>query len=288
VLPDRVALESWGDHVSDTNVPTIGLSQPVVSPLSADTRQIGDTFLDLGHRLGLKDMPSSTFYDLLRERWRVFLDKQPHEEAPDWFEKTWVSHLQQGGWWHEPSRTRYPLSFTPSLRYESAVLSGDEKEFPFILYPYPSMTIGHGEGANRPWLQELPDTMTSVVWGSWVEMNPKTAQELGIHQGDLVRVTSLVGSLEAPAVLYPGIRPDMVAMPMGQGHSSYGRYARGRGVNPLSLLSPALDTVTGTVASGATRVRIDRTGAKGRLVTLEQPAMEQNDLITISKRGKKS
>ncbi len=285
VLPDRAVLESWGDHVAETRGPTIGLSQPVVRPLYDDIRQVGDTILDLGRRLGLKAMYSSTFYDLLRERWRAFLDKKSHEDAPDWFEKTWVSHLQQGGWWHEPSRTPYPLVFKPSHHYEPAILFGDEREFPFILYPYPSMTIGHGEGANRPWLQELPDTMTSVVWGSWVEVNPKTAQELGIHQGDLVRVTSPVGSLEAPAVLYPGIRPDVVAMPLGQGHSSYGRYARGRGVNPLTLLSPALDTVTGTVASGATRVRIERTGAIGRLVTLEHPAMEQQDLITISKRN---
>jgi anaerobic selenocysteine-containing dehydrogenase len=146
------------------------------------------------------------------------------------------------------------------------------------------MTIGHGEGANRPWLQELPDTMTSVVWGSWLEVNPMTAQELGIQQGDLVRVTSPVGSLDTPAVLYPGIRPDVVAMPLGQGHSGYGRYARGRGVNPLTLLLPALDSVTGIVASGATRVRIERTGIKGRLVTVEHPAMEQSDLITIKRR----
>ncbi len=284
VLPDRAMLESWGDHVVGSGDPTIGLSQPVVMPLYTDTRQVGDAFLDLGRRLGLEAIHSSTFYDLLREQWQIFLDKKPHEKAPDWFEQAWVSHLQQGGWWHESIRTPYPLSFKPSHHYEPAILSGDEREFPFILYPYPSMTIGHGEGANRPWLQELPDTMTTVVWGSWVEVNPKTAQELGIHQGELVRITSPVGSIEAPAVLYPGIRPDVVAMPLGQGHSSYGRYARGRGVNPLTLLSPALDTVTGTIASGSTRVRIERTGTRGRLVTLERPAMEQSDLITIGRR----
>jgi anaerobic selenocysteine-containing dehydrogenase len=284
VLPDRAMLESWDDHVADTGGPTIGLSQPVVRPLYADTRQVGDTLLDLGRRLGLDVVHASTFYDLLRERWRGFLDKTSHDDAPDWFEKAWVSHLQQGGWWHEPGRTPHPLAFKPAHRYEPAVLSGDEQSFPFILYPYPSMTIGHGEGANRPWLQELPDTMTSVVWGSWLEVNPMTAQELGIQQGDLVRVTSPVGSLDTPAVLYPGIRPDVVAMPLGQGHSGYGRYARGRGVNPLTLLLPALDSVTGIVASGATRVRIERTGIKGRLVTVEHPAMEQSDLITIKRR----
>ncbi len=53
---------------------------------------------------------------------------------------------------------------------------------------------------------------------------------------------------------------------------------------PIELLAPALDGVTGTLAIGATRVRVEPSGAKGRLVTLEQPAMEQSELITISRR----
>ncbi len=280
ILPDRAPLESWGDHAIDTPVTMVGLSQPVVMPLY-ETRQVGDTLLDLGRQLGIEGFHWPTFYDLLRERWRVFLADKPHEDAPDWFDKAWVAHLQQGGWWQGPSKRLTPMPFQSSHRYEPAVFTGGEAEFPFFFYPYPSMTIGHGDGANRPWLQELPDTMTTVVWGSWVEINPATANDLKIHQGDLVRITSSVESIVAPAVLFPGIRPDVVAMPLGQGHSSYGRYAKGRGVNPVRLLAPALDRVTGTLASGATRVRIERTGAIGRLVTLEHPAMDQKDLITI-------
>ena len=79
--------------------------------------------------------------------------------------------------------------------------------------------------------------MTTVVWDSWVEINPKTAAELGISFGDLVEVTSPQGSLRLPAVIYPGIRPDMVAIPLGQGHTGGGRYAKGRGANPLALLA---------------------------------------------------
>jgi anaerobic selenocysteine-containing dehydrogenase len=287
LLPDRGALESWGDHVAETTTEAIGLSQPVVTPLY-DTRQIGDTILDVSRRLKLGYVQAPTFYDLLRDRWKTFLARKPHEDKPDWFDNAWIAHLQQGGWWQGQTRSSLPLNFAPSRMFEPALFSGGEREFPFVLHPYPSMTIGHGEGANRPWLQELPDTLTTVVWGSWVEVNPTTAKDLGIHQGDLVRVVSPFGSLEAPAVLFPGIRPDVVAMPLGQGHSSYGRYAKNRGVNPVGLLAPALDRVTGTLATGATRVRIERTGAKGRLVTLEHPAMEQSDLITIERRSKPS
>jgi molybdopterin-containing oxidoreductase family iron-sulfur binding subunit len=52
-----------------------------------------------------------------------------------------------------------------------------------------------------------------------------------------VEVTSAHGSIEVPAYLYPGLQKDVVAVPMGQGHTAFGRYAEGRGANVLSLLS---------------------------------------------------
>ncbi len=111
--------------------------------------------------------------------------------------------------------------------------------------------------------------MTTVVWDSWVEINPNTAKELGISFGDLVEVASPQGALRVPAVIYPGIRPDMVAMPLGQGHRDMGRYAKGRGVNPLQLL--AMIDEKGKPpqpAWNATRVRVKRISDKGGLVAL--------------------
>jgi anaerobic selenocysteine-containing dehydrogenase len=160
---------------------------------------------------------------------------------------------------------------------------GDEREFPFMLHPYPSMTMGY-DGAHLPWLQELPDTLTTAMWGTWVEINPATATALGIAQGDVVRLESLAGSLEAPALFYPGLRPDVLAMPVGQGHSAGTRYDRGRGVNPLRLAVPAFDRDSGAFATGATRVRLRRTGRKERMVLLQQPAVDAGDLITIDAR----
>jgi molybdopterin-containing oxidoreductase family iron-sulfur binding subunit len=57
------------------------------------------------------------------------------------------------------------------------------------------------------------------MWCSWVEINEKKAHELGIQQGDVIEVTSTQGSVRAPAFLNPGIAPDAVAMPVGQGHT---------------------------------------------------------------------
>jgi menaquinone reductase, molybdopterin-binding-like subunit len=113
----------------------------------------------------------------------------------------------------------------------------------------------------------LPDPMSSAVWSSWVEINLKKADELGIGQGDVVEITSTQGSIRVPAFPSPGIAPDVVAMPVGQGHENYTRYATGRGENPIRILAPVKENVTGELAWAATRVKITKVAdADGRLV----------------------
>src|SRR5205823_10174906 len=91
----------------------------------------------------------------------------------------------------------------------------------FYLVTYPSPVLGgDGRGANKPWLQELPDPVTKVLWSSWVEIHPETANRLGIDRGDILEVKTSTGSVRAPALVYLGVRPDTVAMPRGQGHAS--------------------------------------------------------------------
>jgi anaerobic selenocysteine-containing dehydrogenase len=268
ILPDHFFLEAWGDHRNEGIVQAVGLSQPVVIPLY-DTRSVGDLFLSAADRLGgamQARLPWIDFRTMLREQWRGFLNH--HHPGPP--ETAWVEQLQRGGWWREEpepmaiGRQNLPTSMAPA-RFE-----GDEKAFPYYFYPFPSMGLDQGQGANRPWLQELPDPMTTVIWGSWVEINPKTAQEHGLRERDLVRVISPYGELEAPVIFYPGIRPDLISMPIGQGHAAFGRYAKNRGANPLSLLAPQIDPPSGALATGATRVRIERTGRKGKPVLVDQ------------------
>ncbi|HZR47750.1 MAG TPA: molybdopterin-dependent oxidoreductase [Candidatus Manganitrophaceae bacterium] len=271
ILPDHFFLESWGDQLQEGIIPVAaaGLAQPVVMPLY-ETRPVGDTFLTAAHDYGeaLKTrLPWRDFKTMVEAQWKRFLNRQGSGKS---FETAWIERLQQGGWWEgegkplSASRRELPADVEP------ARFAGDEKEYPFYFYPYPSINLRYGEGANRPWLQELPDTATTAVWGSWVEINPKTAERLGIRAGEIVRVISPFGEIEAPAVLYPGNRPDLISVPIGQGHTAYGRYAKGRGVNPLSILAPAVDGPSGALAAAGTRVRIERTGRRGKLVLIDQ------------------
>ena len=84
-----------------------------------------------------------------------------------------------------------------------------------------------------------------------------------------VRVISTFGMIEAFGVLYPGIRPDVVAVPIGQGHSDYGRYANERGGNVSDLLPPNSTPTIGALSWGTTRVVIVPTGRTYNLARLE-------------------
>ncbi len=95
----------------------------------------------------------------------------------------------------------------------------------------------------------------------------QTAEKIGIRQGDLIEITSSQGSIRVPAFPSPGIAPDVIAMPAGQGHENYTRYATGRGANPIEILAPVKEAATGALAWAATRVKIAKVAeADGSLV----------------------
>ncbi len=89
-----------------------------------------------------------------------------------------------------------------------------------------------------------------------MQISPETAAMLGVKNDDLVKVISPASEIEAIVYVYPAIRPDVVAVPLGQGHSSYGRYAADQGANILGVLSTLTDE-GGNWAMSATRVRLE-------------------------------
>ena len=130
------------------------------------------------------------------------------------------------------------------------------------LIPAITANLRDGRHANQPWLQESPDPLTTIVWDSWVELHPKTAAKLGIVEGDIVEVTSRSGSVKSQAYLFPGIHPDAVSIPLGNGHTALGRWAKDVGVNAFAMLDQVVDKDTGELAFNETRVKISKTGKR--------------------------
>src|SRR5437016_9434804 len=92
-----------------------------------------------------------------------------------------------------------------------------------------------GRGANKPWLQELPDPVSKITWHGWVEVHPETAAKSQLANGDILLLESPHGTVRAPVWITPGVRPNVLAVPSGQGHKAYGRYAKDRSFNAFEL-----------------------------------------------------
>ncbi len=120
------------------------------------------------------------------------------------------------------------------------------------------MSHAGGRGANQPWLQEALSVHVRESWKGWVEINPETGRRLGIRDGDEVWVKSPAGRIRLKARLYPGVMPEVVAMPFEYGHTHYGRWAAGRGENVNHIISKLPPSLAGTIPVGAVRVQVSK------------------------------
>lgn len=275
ILPTSTYLESWGDDIPDPGVgfPVASVSQPVVAPLY-DTLSAGDIVLALARQIGGElpiELRWGTMEQFIRERWREEIYAGGAAGSGQNFGDFWKAVLEAGVL-GQPAAPRAERAVPDANAIVAAIadpvsgFAGDEPEYPLVLHPFLTTTFTDGRGANLPWMQELPDPMTSVVYDSWAELNPVTAADLGISDGDVLEVTSPSGSIRVPALTYPAIRPGVLAMPIGQGHSDYGRYAKDRGVNPIHIVENLVDDQSGELAWAATRVKVQKTNERAEII----------------------
>jgi anaerobic selenocysteine-containing dehydrogenase len=170
VLPDNSYLESWGYQVvtPPADRPAISGQQPVVGPLY-DTRASTDVFLALAEILGgavKQALPWKNTVEFMKAVTGTLSGQvAPYStKNPD---EVWANFRQLGGWWPPAAAPDLPKtapSLPASLEIPLAEFDGDNREYPYVLVPYPSVSLSDGRGANQPWLQETPDPM---VTGSW-------------------------------------------------------------------------------------------------------------------------
>ena len=236
ILPDHSFLESWVDSTPESGsieaVTTV--AGPAMKPLH-NTRATVDVLIEVGGKLKSPvALPWKTAEEVANAKPSAAPPQSDNKPAPN-----------------QPS----------AMRWVEPRFDGDAAQYPFHFLPYASQAFNDGSAAHLPWLQEMPDPLTSAMWSSWVEINPQTAERMGVVQGDLIDITSTQGTLRVPAMISPGIAPDVVAMPVGQGHESFTRFASKRGANPIAILAPLAEPETGALAWAATRVKIARARA---------------------------
>ena len=206
LLPDHDALEA-GRVVSPITVPGYALTggPSFVRPLY-DTRASEDVLSAIAKRLGKS----------------AAVPPAPYEEifaAQDGFADTreFVSYAErQGGWWQERS-AEIPAAPDPEGPWGSAAAPGAPaaSAYPLTFQAFSSVQYGDGGGADLPWLRQLPDPASSLMFDLPLEIDPDAAAALGVRNGDRLKVISAAGSVEAPAYVNPAAVPGVVSLGLG-------------------------------------------------------------------------
>jgi molybdopterin-containing oxidoreductase family iron-sulfur binding subunit len=275
ILPSHSGLESWGDvrpfegHYS--------LVQPAMAPVFS-TRDLGDNLIKLakaaGKEISGKGISGRSggafspegFFEYLQESWKAV--SRTHGVSSD-FATFWLESVERGGFFpgalaeQDPServrvkvdKASFALNFSaPEFSDPYPAGKSEAGGFELTVMPYPSVKSFDGRAANRPWLQELADPITQLVWNSWAEIHPDTAAKVGVEQGDVITLRNFYGEINVPVLVSPYVRQEMVAVPLGQGHQGYGRYAQQvGGGNVLSLVAKGASDKAGAAKSGDTK-----------------------------------
>ena len=261
VLPALTAYETWGDAAPRAGVRS--LQQPVMAPVNTfDAKAREDVMITVAKGVRRSAFDGITTYkDYLQKAW---MQVQNETGRPGLFDNFWVSVLEDGGVFGSTPTTTVTLSNAVT----GVSVPAPTRNEGLTLLVSSSLLKADGSGANKPWLQEVPDPMSQIVWDSWLEIHPDTAKEMGIDDRDVVEVTTSQGTLSLMAYYYYGIHRQAVAIPMGQGHESSGAAADGFGVNVMTLLPVKQDSSGNLVFSG-TAVEVKGTGSKGYTVNMD-------------------
>ncbi len=278
VLPDRNYLEDWGSDIPDPGpgFQTLGFQQPVVNPLSdLDPRSFSDLLLSAAQEAG-KDasLPWSSMQDALKESADALFQLNRGSVPGATPAEFWNNLLRQGGWWDENATANAP---TPprGLYADIANRAAPPRYFGEgdYLLPFAHNTLLDGRNTHLPWLQGAPDPMTTITWQTWVEMNTARMKQMDLREGDVVRISSGVGSINAPVYPNPGMPPDVVAIPLGQGRTQGNDTFRTGdwrdSSNVLSILGTRQVEGTGALAWASHRVQVSPTGESIRVSKFE-------------------
>lgn len=194
-------------------------------------------------------------------------------------DELWARVQESGGWWDpfydhwhwtrvlETESKRFEfcpseLALLAQKRRSHAQVYVDDSlpsatvDGTLALQLFEPLPVSGGIGAELPALQEILDPGLEVRWETWVEIHPMTAHALGIVDRASVQVASSRASITARTRVTERVVPGVAAMPVGLGKRAGGRWAAGIGSNPLRLLAPAREPLSGLVDLGSTRVRV--------------------------------
>lgn len=175
------------------------------------------------------------------------LARRLHETGVDWWDKQ-LKEYQPLPEWRDLNKL-----WNQILEQNYDVKAAD---YPFWLLTSRSMQYAWGANVGIPMIKEVAD---NVFGHDGIILNTGKATELGIADGDMIEVTSPVGSTRGIARLRQGVRPDVVVMiaQFGQWKTPYAKDLKRPSLNDLVPMN--MDLLDGGGASiDGTKVTVKR------------------------------
>jgi len=137
--------------------------------------------------------------------------------------------------------------------YEPITLEGD---YPLLLMTYELITLVNDGIGNPPFMTKILDDTLLKKNDVFVEINPKTAKQYGLGEGDYAEIQSIKGKVRVRVHLFEGAMPGIVNIPLGLGHTAYDEYLKGKGVNPNEIISVVKEPVSDLALGWGTGIKL--------------------------------
>lgn len=215
-------LESWDD--AEPVKGTLSITQPAIKPIF-NTRQFQDSLLTW---MGKKD----DFSTYLEKYWKDLLTKDKLVSGD--FKQSWNKIKHDGVY-----QIKYDITAQPKFTPHS-LTAPQSKDTGVELALYEKISMGTGKYANNPWLQEMPDPITTATWDNYLSISPSYAEENDLHLEDVVLVN---GEIEIPILVQPGQPNGTASIALGYGRTSAGKAGDNVGQNAFKLLNDTTITI---------------------------------------------
>ncbi|MBC8112218.1 MAG: TAT-variant-translocated molybdopterin oxidoreductase, partial [Verrucomicrobia bacterium] len=226
ITPDHHYLESWND--AEPKKGFYSLCQPTISPIFK-TRQAQESLLVWSGN-------TISFQEYLENAWKEdFYNKELGFASANEF---WTYTLHDGLMVseqkaEEPTKEDEKENTDKEEKPKKAIRRG---EYAFKgdanaalsaitqryktgngleLALYEKVSMGNGDQANNPWLQEMPDPISKACWDNYAAISQKTANDLKLVQGDVIKVEAGGKSVELPVLIQPGQADNTLSIAVG-------------------------------------------------------------------------
>ncbi|SLM29169.1 Molybdopterin oxidoreductase, molybdopterin-binding subunit [Desulfamplus magnetovallimortis] len=249
ILPAHMFLEMSQDLYtsSGTTQRVTSLSKPIASPIF-DTKHPGEAVIMIAK--ALEGSIASSF------PWETYDECLESVTGEMWSTLSEEGFIDSGSQASEVSAMDFSLfaSFKGFTMPE-----GDKKNYPLTLVQVDHMRLASGTFASSPFAVKTVSDSILKDSDSLVEINPETADQVGVSDGDIAFIETPVGKARVKVNLFDGIMPGVIAMTEGLGHfAGDNHYIGGKGVNVNELIGPVTDPDSGLDAAWGIRARLSR------------------------------